>query len=343
MKQLNVVVPGLLGPFADELPTHIAQEFKQPEFKLINKYFARADVQGSVADSYYQTLIDLMGSEKQTNLCQLTAEYDGLDISNGYFYRADPVHFKAESDHAILVGADQVLPNKDETKQLIDCFNQHFLEDKISLYSTHENRWYLKSERALNLKFTALDYALARDIKHFMPQDITAGEDALWWRKILNEAQMLFFQHAVNQARESNGQLTINGLWLWDSSLVKEEDSLKLPEQVFSNDVVALALAKQAAIKIHSMDAFSKVESTAVVVLDQLYQSVCYGDVDAWLEAVRQFCKNELLQINDLLLSKKIDEVNFYSCTGKVFKINKFKLLKFWKPNTLFIKHLVVL
>jgi hypothetical protein len=339
MKKIDIVVPGLLGPFANELPAHISQELKSADFKLIHKYCSRAEIQYNRLDSYYQTLVQLINSGNTLSVCQLTAAHDGLDISSGFYYRADPVHFKADSDHAILIGTDQVLPDKEETKLLIESFNQHFAEDKLSLHSVNENRWYLRSDRQLNLEFIALDYALARDIKHFMPK----GEDALYWRKILNEAQMLFFQHVVNQNRETKGRLTINGLWLWDLSLNLNDETIAQPEQVFSKEALAIALAEQAGIGVQAINNISEIKSDAVLVIDYLYQAICYGDVEAWLDALKQFCKNELLQVEELLASKKVDEVHVYSCSGLVFKVNRFNLMKFWKPNKTITEHISIL
>jgi len=332
MKQLNLVIPGLLGPFTDKLPVHIQQQLNQPEFKAINKYLSRADIQHtnvnqSQGDSYYETLVRLINPHCKHSLCELTANHDAIDISQGFFYRADPVHFKAESDHAVLIGPDLVSPEMEEAKQLIDCFNEHFSEDKLSLHSTNEYRWYLKSERPLNLEFFALDFALGRDIKHFMPK----GEDELWWRKILNEAQMLFFQHEVNSSRENQGKLSINGLWLWDLSFDLNGYNTNPANKLFTNEALAIVLGNQAGIAVQSTENIDEFESTAVLVLDQLYESVCYGDVDAWFDALKQFCSDEFMRSVNLLSLNKIDELNIYPCNGQVFKIKQMNLLKFWK------------
>lgn len=341
MKQLNLIIPGLLGPFSNQAPQHIQQQLKQPEFTQLNRYLSRANLtkhnielkSGEIrpVDSYYQTLVELINPQCKLSLCKLTAEYDAVDISEGNFYRADPVHFKAESDHAILLAPDIVLPTQSEAEQLIESFNQHFCEDRISLHLGHKNRWYLQTEKPLKLTFTPLDYALGRDIKHFMPRDVAEGSDALWWRKILNEAQMLFFQHPLNQQREANAKLTINGLWLWDALVEPSLGQDAKVKHVFTHDVVASSLASQAAIAVHPVDAFSGVESASVLVINSLYESVCYGDMDAWLEALQTFSLTQFQLIVGLLAKRKIDEINLYPCNGELYKINRFSKMKFWK------------
>ena len=329
MKQLNLVVPGLLGPFAEDLPVHIKQQLNEPEFNIINKFLNRADVFETDADNYYETLVQLINPQNAVSVCQLTSKIDGIDTSNAYFYRADPVHFKAESDHAILIGPELVKPEMHEVDQLITSFNKHFAEDNISLYASSEHRWYLKSNRPLSLEFSALDYALGRDIKHFMPQ----GNDELWWRKIVNEAQMLFFQHEVNHKRESQGQLSVNGLWLWDKTFkVKPVDDV-VSEKIFSNDVLAISLGKDRGLEIGLPDEMDEINSNAVLVIDKLYETVCYGDVEAWLQDLKTFCTTELKRVEHLLASRKVDVINLYPCNGQVYKINRLNLFKIWKHN----------
>jgi len=344
MKQLHLVVPGLLGPFADELPTYIQQQFKQVKFNQLNKLLSRSKSSDVKAESYYETLVHLLCPQCELSLCQLTATFDKIDLAEGFYYKADPVHFKAESDHAVLIGADIVSPTRDEAALLIDSFNRHFLEEKLSLHFTDKNRWYLKSNRPLALAFTSLDYALGRDIKHFMPQDAAEAGDALWWRKILNEAQMLFFQHEVNQRREARGALAINGLWLWDVPASSSGDEKIQVNQLFADEVMALALAsclpEQSAIMKRSANEFEMIDSSAVLVLDTVYESVCYGDVDAWLEALTEFCAEPLQRVMNLLYSKKIDEIQIYPCNGRVYKIDRMQLMKFWKKNLLIASYI---
>ena len=332
MNQLQLIVPGLLGPFSSAAPDYIQHQLKQPVFDILNKWLSRAQVSTSPVDNYFSTLVSEISPQCNAGACQLSAMIDGIDISEGYFYRADPVHFKAESDHAILIGSELVSPNMEESQQLIEAFNQHFNQDKLSLHMTHKDRWYLKTERPLDLEFRALDYSLGRDIKHFMPK----GKDELWWRKIVNEAQMLFFQHEVNLLREETGKLSINGLWLWDVPAVNfQNESHVEPNRVYTHDVMAIALAKPCGSEIKSFTEFSEKSELSgknLLITDQLYTSVCYGDIGAWLEALEEFCQNTLALISVLLKSKCIDEVYIYPCDGRVFKVNRGQLMKFWKP-----------
>jgi len=332
MSQLKLIVPGLLGPFSSAAPEYIQQQFTQPVFEELNKWLSRAEVSSTSANNYFETLISEIAPQYESGICQLTAAHDDIDLSQGYFYRADPVHFKAESDHAILIGSELLSPSINESQQLIEAFNLHFKDDKLTLHASSSDRWYLRCESALDLEFFALDYALGRDIKHFMPK----GEDELWWRKIVNEAQMLFFQHEVNQQRELNGQLAINGLWLWDVLTEHERKETHVVEntQLFSDDIVACALAKQSGFEIKAPAALfenAELADNNLLVTDMLYMPVCYGDLEAWVESLADFCRTTLSSVSGVLKSKLIDDVYIYPCDGRVFKVNRRELAKFWK------------
>ena len=327
MKVLDLVVPGLLGPFSNDLPAYFPDELNQAEFKTLNTWLSRASVSEIKADGYYATLHSLIYPECDLSVCQLTAEFDQVTVTSAeeYLYRVDPVHFKAESDHAVLLGSQLLEIEMDEAQQLIEAFNEHFIEDELTLYMGSADRWYLKTIKPLRLSFNSVDFSLGRDIKHFMPE----GEDALWWRKILNETQMLFFQHNVNQQRDENRQLGINGLWIWDESF-SASDLSKEYNTVYSDDAFACALASKSGVKVkNTFD--TKPQEHCVLVLEEVYEAVCYGDVDAWLRALRGFCQAHLLEIQSLMNSNKISGVNIYPCDGRVFYIDRWQLLKLWK------------
>ncbi|VAW70466.1 hypothetical protein MNBD_GAMMA10-640 [hydrothermal vent metagenome] len=355
MSALGLVIPGLLGPFSSDLttntPAHIEQQLKEADFQLLKKWLSKAQLKTTFHRTYYATLAGLIGAEKmlppsQSGWCELSARYDGVDTSQGFYYRADPVHFSAQADHAILLGTQLLSPSAQEMQALINAFNQHFQQEDISLHASDPSRWYLQSDRKLAVEFNALDYSLGRDIKHFMP----AGEDALWWRKILNEAQMLFFQHEVNLQREAKNQLTINGLWLWDSFVevaegetvggIGEGDKTRA-QKIYTDNAMATdlagALARQygdLALELYTDQ--TVYEADSLVVVEQLYGAVCYGDIDAWLEDLRGYCRAYFPQIINMLKSGQLDEVNIYPCDGRVFRVDRLQLMKFWKSaNTI--------
>ncbi len=101
--------------------------------------------------------------------------------------------------------------SRQEADALAAAIGQHFGEAIFPRSRSTRNAGTAISRMRLDLATTPLSVAIGRDIEPLMPQ----GDDALRFRSLLNELQMLLFEHPVNQAREARGELPINSLWLW--------------------------------------------------------------------------------------------------------------------------------
>ena len=329
MKTLDLVVPGLLGPFSADIPGHFSQALKQKKFQGLQQCLSRARLEARAETNYPATLfsrLPTVAGGVENSLSDLSAAYDNIQIESGYLYRADPVHFKAESDHAILLDADVLNIARAEADQLIELFNRHFAEDGIQLIAGSATRWYLRTERPLALNFVPLEDALGRDIKHFMP----GGEDALWWRKTLNEAQMLFFQHSLNQQREAEGRLSINGLWLWDMSLTRTAPASHEIIPVFADTELPAILAS-AVNDSRPLSELSALQTNrGLVVTERFYSAFCYGDLDAWFEALDNFVQGLFAEILCLLKTEQVHRLDIYPCDGRVFQLHRRQLYKIW-------------
>ncbi len=325
MQSLDLIVPGLLGPFEAEIPAYVMDQLKQPVFRTLNRSLSRAQLDTVEANDFYSTLQQCLLPGSELGVCEMTARYASIDIADDFYYRADPVHFKAESDHAVLLGPELLAVEEGEAKQLVEAFNLHFAEEGISLIHDSHGHWYLRRKQPLALDFHPLDYALGRDIKHFMPY----GDDELWWRRIVNEAQMLFFQHPVNAQREQCGQLTVNGLWLWDQAPQLEGEAKKY-QAVKTGYPLAIAMAELAGVTVEATA--SDEYDGRLMVLDELYPSTCYGDINAWLEALEPF-SSHFAEMMTALKHNRIQQINVYPCDGRVFRIRRLQRYAFWKSN----------
>lgn len=121
-----------------------------------------------------------------------------------------PVHLIADRDTLLLAPTEHLALSLEEAQLLAESFNQHFVEQGYQLYVHTDLRWYLSLPQPLRLHFPELSQAIGMNLR-----DVWQGnQDAKVWRKLLNEAQMLWFTDAVNQRREAEGRLAINGLWV---------------------------------------------------------------------------------------------------------------------------------
>ena len=147
---------------------------------------------------------------------------------------------------------------------------------------------------------------------HTTPQ----SRGKLSWKAIQNEAQMLLHSHAVNEAREATGKLTINGLWFWgEGSLPKTSTSLK-PSigAVFGDVVLARGLAKWADVPFAPLADLKIVDIAAnadhnVLVIDGLTNAFECGDTAAWCETAARLDAQIFAPLIASLREGTIDEV----------------------------------
>lgn len=346
--ELHLLVPGLLGPFVPQIENGLqnaANTEQQPAIRILQRSLSRASLSTVPPADYYGTLHYLLCPQQSIELSELLSRFDqlppdqpSLDQSsqgNGFYYLIEPVHFRAESDHAVLLGSELLQPQPDEARQLIETFNAHFAVEGISLHMASASRWYLLSERSLSLELRTMEECLGRDIKHFMPQ----GDDALWWRRILNEAQMLFFEHPVNLQREQQQQLSINGLWLFQYSFNAHTGHVAANnrvQRVLADNSIASALCGLADTPVQSQPTNNKLADHpghSVLVDETFYAAACYGDEAAWTDALDEFCQSRFAPLDNALQRGEISRLHIYPCDGRVFSVSKWQRYQFWKPQ----------
>jgi hypothetical protein len=326
MKTLSLLIPGLLGP----LPELNDADIALPECEVLNTWLARAEKKTTSSTTYYKELAELFNVQAGYSIAHASARYDQCNCEEAFWYRADPVHFKADMDHALLFDCQRLNIIQDEALSLVESFNQHFLEDGLKLVVAHKDRWYLQSKIRLDIETTCLGDAIGRNVSHFLP----TGKDALNWRKFLNEAQMLFHSHQVNESRESKGELTINSLWLWGEgeSLTPSTHNFNwmMSEEPVANGLVMNSICDLMPM-IKSVDDIQDLESDGLIIIDGLFNVVNAGDVSSWSEGVMQICQQWLQPLDLLLKKRKIEQINLYTSNGSQFVINANKLLKIWR------------
>lgn len=143
-------------------------------------------------------------------LAALAACADGLVVGEGYWLRADPVHLILQRDSFSLGEPVPLVVLPEQAEAVLTSLNRHFAEDGIEFLRGVSGAWYVKVAHAPQIKTTLPHAVLGRNVHGFMPQ----GTEAAKWRSLVNELQMLLFEHPVNLVREQQGALAINSIWL---------------------------------------------------------------------------------------------------------------------------------
>lgn len=148
-----------------------------------------------------------------------------------------PVHLQVGMGEVTLQPADLFGLDEAASRRLFDALAPLCAEDGVALHFDHPTRWRASGERLRGLRCASIDRVAGRSIAPWMPE----GDEARWLQRLMSEAQMLFYTHAVNDAREAARQLTVNGVWFSAAGAV-EPGVTPRPAPTLADDLRAPAL-----------------------------------------------------------------------------------------------------
>ena len=99
----------------------------------------------------------------------------------------------------------------DEAHACITTLNTHFAQDGLRWHAASAKQWLLRVPNKLNVQ-TVDPWAGEHMPARFVPMQ---GEHARQLRKWTTEAQMLLYNHPINEARQARGERAINSVWMW--------------------------------------------------------------------------------------------------------------------------------
>jgi hypothetical protein len=128
--------------------------------------------------------------------------------------RIEPVHIHAARDHLVLTSTQILDIQASEADALFDSVKDIFLEMSDVTHRSMPHKWFIESSALDTLSTVSTAQAEGRNIDHWMPSDTSTEGVARQWRKWQNEIQMIWFNHPVNEARQAEGMLSINSIWI---------------------------------------------------------------------------------------------------------------------------------
>lgn len=329
MTQIDLVIPGLCGPLPDMEP------LSSESVQLLIQNLSKADQQVLSQDTFYGVLSELflLDKNKVFPTAALSLLASGNYTEEGYWFRADPVHLLADMDHAILRDSHGLDLSLEESEALITELNEHFREDGLRFLMNDKDSWFVNVGDYGRISTTPVHDVISRNVYSFMPQ----GEDALYWKKIMNEVQMLMYQSQVNVLREKKNKLPVNGVWLWGEGDLPVKSVLN-KMTVHSRHSLVKGLATLNELDYYEItDVRSFIDQVSIndknlLVLDDLFNVTCYGDVLAWQSSLDKVYEQWVSPILDWAMNKK-NTLNLHACNGVVYQIEKKKRFKFFRDK----------
>ena len=285
---MQVVIPALFqtNPLLDMMG--------EPRLAALDTLLARGRLVTAPPNNLIDWLCQQLGIPKQqdTPIASICLAMDGTNPENKVWLRADPVHVRITRDQLIL--SDIPGLTDDEAAQLCAALAMHFGED-FSPTITRTGAWIVQANSHTDISTTALSSAIGKHIDPLLPK----GADALHWRKLLNEIQMLLFAHPVNQAREASGLPTANSVWLWGGGRLPTLPDTATKPAIMTSHLLAQTLAKFADTSLLPMQTTWQTAESAdlhasLIILDQPHTALQNSDYAAWLDAIKVLERNWL-------------------------------------------------
>lgn len=335
VSELHLIIPGACGPLAE-----VESLQNNPVLQHWIKTLSRTQAVAS-AESLHDVIKSVfeLPAEGDLPTAALTMSADQMFDKTLNYLHADPVHLRADLDHAVLTSSDDLAIEEDEADQLCAALNQHFNQDGLSFYKKNKNQWILSTENSIEMNTTPLVDAIGRNVNFILPQGKASGS----WKQMLTEAQMLMFAHEVNTNRENDGRQSINSLWFHGSgklpeitdseitSICSDHDLMKGLAGQIQCDYLALPDSADAYLERLLTDEAAGVK---VLHISQLEHLINYTDVNIWLDGLTEVLENWVYPLAKSAKNNKL-KLSLYPCNGRCYQFSKYDDLKFWRQSSL--------
>jgi hypothetical protein len=332
----HLVVPGLF------LPAEQAEAYRGLAVPALQTLLARADYSRTPPQNLEAWLGKAFGIEQQQDVpvAPLTLAFDGGIPGSDYWLRADPVHLRLHRDQGSLIDASVAKLTQPEAETLCVTLNHQFAGDGLAFLPLQPDRWYVKLAQIPAMQTVPLHVAIGKDIHPLLP----SGPDAAQWRQRLNEIQMLLFEHPINTARESHGELPINSVWFWGGGVMPQNMSSEY-FSVSSDDICARGLARAASMLESDLPANARTWlkqdanvtqniNKKLLIINILQKCIIYGDIDHWRESLLALEQNWFAPLLSALQSGAIESLKLSvpdEPGSREFAVTKNSLRKFWR------------
>ncbi|MBI5007161.1 MAG: hypothetical protein HZB95_08530 [Nitrosomonadales bacterium] len=320
MDHLRLLIPDLFPP--QDIAAEVCEGLRLP---ALEKLLARGRVQAGPAEPMEEWLCAAYAVHA---VAPLRAAADGLDTSDGYWLCADPVNLQLHRAQMMLI--PDVAATREEAAALCDNLNAHFAGQGMRFFAPHPQRWYLRLQAAPLLATTPLRQAAWQDAKFHQPQ----GDDVLHWQRVMTEVQMLLYAHAVNQVRQTRGELLIGSLWLWGGGLA---ETAGRPFDVCGSDgVLSAAFAHiSGASQRESVPALlDGKHQRGLWVCEGLRDARLRGDFARWRELVQQV-ETDCAFLLQALQSGRLRKLTLHvlqADSARDYESTRAAAWKFWRP-----------
>jgi len=229
-KVLTLWYPGLLDK---QKVSEAGKAFHLKNYPYLRKILSRSDRYFAKPRDFFSNACFLFHQPQRLAVAATQrAALLNEKVFDSFWLKVDPVQVIADRDTLLMLPQSELALDESSSKQLLADFNKHFSVDGVTLHYGTQTDWFLDLAQVLDLHTTDLMQAELSPLSDFMP----SGSVAPHWRKLMNEAQMLFFSSQVNVERRGAALPEINGVWVWGEGVVKPQQIVSRKNTVVWSD-----------------------------------------------------------------------------------------------------------
>ncbi|WP_342114696.1 hypothetical protein [Pseudoduganella sp. OTU4001] len=251
----------------------------------------------------------------------------GLAPSGGKWFIVHPVHIQLARNHLVLADSRRLRLDEADARVLFELAKP-FFEDL--LWGDAET-WFMRADAWHGLDAASPDAAMGSNLADWMP----VGPNALAFKKLQNEIQMLWHEHPVNEARQQRGLAPVNSFWMWGGE-VSPDASPAADGAGFRLAVAGPAPSWMRALGTPG----AKVApgEPGVLLLPHLISAGAGNDWGAWLGAMQQLEQEWFAPLLSALQESRIGELTLILTDRdgwKEIRTTRSALRKFWRAQNL--------
>ncbi len=340
MPAVTLWVPDLLNPLRIKEASDALSTLKLPALQTL---LAKADRFAAKSQPLDEQASYLFHQPKALAKAAIMASVEFEDYDPGVFWlRVDPVQMIADRDSLVLIPGADLGITEAESKALLEAFNEHFAQDQVVLEYATAMAWYLRIKQPVDIKTHSIESVAYQPVNERYP----SGNAASYWRQLLNETQMLFYTHPVNESRREQGYPEINSVWVWGegildhSAVVERKDAMIWSEELYLKGLAKVSKAQQ----MPSPQSYQAWLNTQAVLepsnsnikhhlirLDGLSDSLGLMQQSDWLSALQTLEADWLVPLQQALKNQQIGSLLLDFGNHYRYHLKPGHLRRFWR------------
>lgn len=216
---MEIIITGALPPkrIATALIKEIPQDsafIKRLQQHQPTRYQLDSDLIGCTPAEYYQVqqqdFNPIAGQRYADALPSLDYQTQRIDDYHGIYTLAlCNIHIDFQSTR--LFPSHELQITKEQSLALFEAVKYLFAEKKIKLIAIHADHWVISLPQSFAGSIATPNLLSYKELHDYWPKD----DKNQSLRQLLNEVQMLWHEHEVNQQRKAQGLKEINSPWLY--------------------------------------------------------------------------------------------------------------------------------